>query len=246
MQFEPISAIMPIKGGGAFLRSALASIARQTVPVAELLVIDDGMDPSTHAIIAASAPPAAKTVVLPGPRSGPASARNCGLRAAQGALIAFLDDDDVWPDDKLERQCRYLAEHPDVLAVGGRIYWFHDWDEAGTPCPTAEDKSIIHVNLGAILARRTAFDRLGLFDEEFLYSEDVDFFLRMVDSGWPFALIDDNMLYYRRHPHSMTARGGEREMIDFRRALFSSLKRRKGKLARKLEEFLVSDRPPTP
>jgi glycosyltransferase involved in cell wall biosynthesis len=241
MQSEPVSVIMPIKGGGTFLRSALASVARQTVPVMELLVIDDGMDPSAHTIIAASAPTAAKTIVLPGPRSGPASARNCGLRAAHGALIAFLDDDDVWPDDKLQRQCRYLADHPDVLAVGGRIYWFHDWDETGRPCPSAGDRSIIHVNLGAILVRRAAFGHLGLFDEKFLYSEDVDFVLRMVDSGWPFALIDDNMLYYRRHAHSMTALGDEREMIDFRRALFSSLRRRKGKRARKLEEFLVSD-----
>jgi glycosyltransferase involved in cell wall biosynthesis len=240
MPAETISVIIPIKGDGPYLAPALDSIARQRVPVLEVLVIDDGMDAAAHATLAAAAPAEAKLTVIEGPRAGPAAARNSALRRAQGSLIAFLDDDDLWPDDKLARQCRYLADRADALAVGGRIFWFYDWDEAGLPRAHAQDQSVVHVNLGALLVRRNAFDRLGLLDEALLYSEDVDFVLRLVDSGSPFSILDEDTLHYRRHHLSMTGLGSEREMIDFRRALFASLRRRRGGPGRKLEEFLVA------
>ena len=209
-----------------------------------MIVIDDGMDASAHRTLMETAPPG-RDKGDRRPIRGGRPPREIADWGGKGELVAFLDDDDLWPQDKLARQCRFLSRHPEALAVGGRIFWFHEWDASGQPVPNGEDKSIVHVNLGALLVRRSTFDRFGELDEGFLYSEDVDFILRIVDSGQPFAILDDDMLYYRRHPNSMTGLGGDREMVDFRRALFSSLRRRRGKAGRKLEEFLVSDSEPS-
>ena len=74
--------------------------------------------------------------------------------------------------------------------------------------------------------RKDVFTRVGYFDETHTFAEDVDFVLRMSDSAEQFMILDHPTLYYRRHPASMTAVLSEREKIDFRRALFRSLKRR--------------------
>lgn len=241
-----VSVILPVKGPGSYLPAALASVAEQTVSVAEILAIDDGMEPSAVAALANARDAGLPITVLEGPRTGPAAARNCGLDRAKGSLVAFIDDDDIWPADKLARQCRFLAENPDAWAVGGRIHWFRRWDATGRPLPESDDIRILHVNLGAYLVRRSLFAEIGRLDGTYLYSEDVDFLLRLVDSGRHFAILDDVMLHYRRHPNSMSASGSEREKIDFRRALFASLRRRRGLPAdrpdRRLEKYLVSDR----
>ena len=111
-----ISVIMPVRGSGLYLADALRSLTVQSVPIAELIVIDDGMDDTAKNTLSACAGP--KPIILQGGGNGPAAARNVGLAAATGEFIGFLDDDDAWPRDKLTVQLARLAEHADEF--GGR------------------------------------------------------------------------------------------------------------------------------
>ena len=215
---------MPIRGVGQFLESALASLASQTLPITELLVVDDGMTAEPRRTLERFALPYR---VLEGPGRGPAAARNVAIDNAEGDLIAFLDDDDVWPVDKLTRQVGWLTAHAEDSAVGGWIVWFTEWDHArAEPAPTAELQSVLHVNLGAYVFHRRLFDEIGSLDDTLTFSEDVDLVLRMIDAGVSFSLIDRPMLYYRRHAASMTAGRTQTERRDFSRVLFRSLRRR--------------------
>lgn len=235
-----ISVVMPVRGPGLYLADALRSLNVQPVPIAELLVVDDGMDDGARRALAGAG---CKVIMLQGPGKGPAAARNVGLAAATGEIIGFLDDDDAWPRDKLSLQLARLAHYPDEAAVGGRSIWFEEWDHArAAPADRPTAQSLIHANLGAFLFRRGVFDRIGHFDETHTFAEDVDFVLRMSDASEQFVILDHPTLYYRRHQASMTAAKTDREQIDFRRALFRSLKRRpRGAMAGlSLHERLVS------
>ena len=95
----PISVVIPAYNAERFIATAIASVLAQTRPATEILVIDDGSTDST-----AARATAAGARVIAQRNQGPASARNTGIREAGEAWVAFLDADDAWTPDKLDRQ----------------------------------------------------------------------------------------------------------------------------------------------
>ncbi|HLJ79572.1 MAG TPA: glycosyltransferase family 2 protein [Acidobacteriaceae bacterium] len=121
-----VSAVIPTRGRPALVLSAIRSALRQTWHPLEVVVVLDGPDPETAAHLATIADPRVRVLPLP-ERAGGSAARNAGVEAARGEWIAFLDDDDEWFPDKIERQmeavrhatvwfpvitCRVVAQSP--------------------------------------------------------------------------------------------------------------------------------------
>lgn len=212
----------------AFIDAALRSIRRQDLEVHEVVLIDTGSTDATIDIANRHLAEGMNLKLLSSPGSGPGPARNVGLGVAEGDLIAFLDADDLWPAGKLARQLARLEAEPRVEMVTGYICYFETADDDGLqPAPDTRTERIFHVHLGACLYRREVFDRIGRFDEDFLYGEDVDLMLRLREQAVPFTILRSIELYYRRHPASMMASTNPRQLSDFRRAAFKSLQRRR-------------------
>ena len=109
MSENDISVVIPTLRRPALLSRALQSVFDQTFPPSEVIVVVDGTDPETRAILAHHAHPRLK--VLQNERSlSAAGARNAGVAAAAGTWIAFLDDDDQWYPRKLELQLQFALE----------------------------------------------------------------------------------------------------------------------------------------
>ncbi len=106
-----ISCIVPVFNGERYLREALDSIFAQTYRPLEILVADDGSTDRTPYIAAAFGN---RLRYLRQDNQGPAAARNLGIRAATGEFIAFLDADDVWHPEKLERQMARFQVRPEL------------------------------------------------------------------------------------------------------------------------------------
>ncbi len=223
-----ISTITPVRNGELFIADAVRSIQSQAIEVAEIHIIDDGSTDGTRAIVNRLAADDSRIQIHDGPCRGPGPARSVGLNAATGDCIAFLDCDDMWPPDKLEVQLSRLQAQPEVGMVSGFVKYFNkqDGDELA-PAADSRTEEIVHVHLGACLYWRTVFDKVGIFDENFLYSEDVDLMLRIREAGIPFAIMNEITLFYRRHDNSMTSRLTHEEKRDFHRSLTNSLMRRK-------------------
>ncbi len=115
-----ISVVIPAYNSATFLADALASAWGQSRRPAEILVVDDGSTDSTRALAAASG----ATVLETGVNSGPATARNIGMRAAMGDLIAFLDADDLWEPDHLLVCAGLLEQHPDAAVAFSMVSHF--------------------------------------------------------------------------------------------------------------------------
>lgn len=223
-----ISVIMPVRNGEKYIADALKTILDQAWPVQEILVVDDGSTDRSREIVETLASRFPAIHVLDGPRRGPGPARNVGLRIARGEFIGFLDCDDLWPADKLSLHLARFARTPHMDVVSGFVSYFNrQMTDAPAPDPAAITDELFHVHLGATLYRRTVFDRVGIFDENFLYSEDVDLMLRIREADIPMTILNAVTLCYRRHAESMTSTYTVEEKRDFNRALMQSLMRRR-------------------
>ncbi|MCX6043477.1 MAG: glycosyltransferase, partial [Chloroflexi bacterium] len=199
----PISVIVVVRNGERFLAEALASIGAQTCKPAEVIVVDGGSTDQSVAI--ASSFPWVRLIHQTD--RGLAAARNQGVQAAAGDLLAFLDADDLWEIDKLARQADYLAAQPQHAAVTGQLIRF-----AQPHCPIPDQYQNSWLNQpapaytpGGLLIRRELFDRCGYFDPAFVIGCDSDWLARLQDAGWPLAILPQVVLRKRIHEGNLSS-----------------------------------------
>lgn len=110
---------MPAYRTGPWIGEAIGSVLAQTMGELELIVVDDSSPDDTLARARAAAGDDPRVIIMAlETNAGAAAARNAAIRAARGRYIAFLDSDDLWYPDKLERQLAFMARHALGLAYG--------------------------------------------------------------------------------------------------------------------------------
>jgi glycosyltransferase involved in cell wall biosynthesis len=195
-----VSVVVASYNGERFLAETLESVFAQDYDPFEVVFVDDGSSDGT-AEIARSFP---LRYVYQENRGLPA-ARNAGVALATGELVAFVDDDDLWPRTKLSVQANYLANHEDVGCVLGRNEWIV---EDGVEPPRLERDPIFHelggIQLVTMMIRRRTFDEIGGFDASYRYAEDRDLFVRLREHGIEIAVLPDLVLSKRLHGSNMT------------------------------------------
>ena len=116
-----VSVVIPAYKAARTIGRAVESVIRQTSPPEEILVVDDG-SPDADALIEALRPFGTAVTLLRKPNGGASSARNEGIDRARGEWVAFLDADDYWEPEKLERQLAVAREYPEVSVIGCMLY----------------------------------------------------------------------------------------------------------------------------
>ena len=218
---EPfVSVIMPAYNSRAYLAESIQSVLDQDYEALELIIVDDG---STDGTADLARQFGERVRVIEQQNSGPAAARNRGVKAARGELIAFIDSDDIWVPGKTRAQVDYLRSNPDVGVVFGRlIRWFANADGSFDPPPDspapAEGQVIVEEESGWIypemlldsviwivsaMVRKSLWESLNGLDEALRIGEDYDFFIRAsrlcrIDE------LDRLVAYYRIHNQSTT------------------------------------------
>lgn len=199
-----ISVIIPVYNGETYLGTAVESVLGQTYRQIELIVVDDGSVDRT-ADVARSYP---DVVYVRQTNQGNAVARNTGLEHASGAYLSLLDADDYWPENKCAVQMKYLNDHPEFGCVIGRMRNF--LAEGFERPPWLPEKSLsddwIALSLGAMLARRSVFERIGGFDTRYWHGNDFEWFIRLKETGIPMAVLPDIFLYRRIHGNNESRR----------------------------------------
>ncbi|MGE3874434.1 MAG: glycosyltransferase family 2 protein [Parvibaculaceae bacterium] len=227
MAEQTVSVIIPCADQSQYLATAIASLARQTRPVDEIILVHPADDGATAALALRLAGTEPRLKIVSVAERLPAAARNAGLLAAGGDVIGFLDADDAWTPTKLALQLAKLASLPEAAAVGGLLLRCDDIDLESLAPVAVSGEAFVAPTLGALLCRRAVFDRIGLLDTEQRYSEDVEFYMRMRDLGVAFLALDEVVLYYRQHPASMMHASTPRKDSDLRLAVFKSIRRRR-------------------
>jgi len=191
-----VSVIIPAYNREAYLGEAIESALRQTRPPDEIVVVDDGSTDRTAEI----AQSFGKTVrCLSQANQGAGAARNAGLQATRGNLVAFLDSDDLWLERKLEIQIAFLQAHPELDLVTCHMKSFLSPEIDPTTVPAFDEKAIAACNSTSLLARRKIFTRVGLFEAELRDGEFIDWFGRAQEKGIRYQILPDLLVLRRVH-----------------------------------------------
>jgi GT2 family glycosyltransferase len=178
-----ISVIIPCYNAEPFLAEALESVMKQTRPVDEVLVVDD-CSTDRSAEIARSY---GARVISTGRNSGHAAARNVGIEAARGNLIAWLDADDYWNPNHCEVVCGLLERHPDAAVAYSAIRQFGTRSGIYYVSPRDhepfdafwESFRNCFVSTNCAVMWRSAYLEVGGFDPRIRIASDYDFWLRL-------------------------------------------------------------------
>ena len=200
-----VSVVIPCHNGEHYLREALESALGQTRAPDEILLLDDGSTDKSAEIARSFGP---RVTVISQKNVGQSATRNRGIDEARGDFIAFLDADDIWLPDKIERQLRLLETTPDVDLIY-TAYFGLTPDGAKRPVSVPDAASIVAaLRLACPILPSTVMVRKSLlagerFDATLSSSEDWDLFYRLSKRG-TFGVIDDPLICYRSHPASVT------------------------------------------
>jgi glycosyltransferase involved in cell wall biosynthesis len=209
-----VSVIVPAYNVSEFIVDALNSVLAQRFTDYEVIVINDG-SPDTDALERALAPFMSRIVYLKQENRGVSAARNTGIKAARGPLLAFLDGDDTWLPNYLEVQVARIQADPKIDVLYPNVLMFGGPSEAGeefmTICPSNGEVTFERLILqecnvsNCSIARRDTLVRAGLFDESLRSVEDFDLWLRVIKQGGCIKYHRDVLARYRRRPGSLTA-----------------------------------------
>jgi glycosyltransferase involved in cell wall biosynthesis len=207
-----VSVIIPAYNTAAYIGETLASVFAQTYRAYEVLVINDGSD-DTPALEAVLAPYGARIRYVRQANGGASNARNTGVRLARGTYVAFLDSDDCWLPDFLSAQVSRLEEDPQIAVSYANAWFFGETPLAGrdymsllpsTGAVTLSSLVEQRCNVLGVVARRSALEAAGLFDESLSTAEDFDLWLRLVAQGWRIVYDRQPRWRYRKRGGSLT------------------------------------------
>lgn len=216
-----VSIIIPTHDRAELVGDAVRSVLDQHVPGLEVIVVDDGSSDDTGRVLRTGFGGAIRVVCQD--NAGPAAARNTGIDVASGALVGFLDSDDLsLPGSILERMqhldgassAAMVVGRSQVLIAPGPPSTGSEWRAEGAPVTSRL--------LGATLVRREALDRIGPFDERMRFGEDEDWFWRADELGLTVLIVDVVCQQVRRHDSNMTLDHAGRQ-----RALLQLVKNRR-------------------
>lgn len=183
-----VSVIIPTYNRRDFVREAIASVCAQTYRDFELIVVDDGSTDGTARIVEEFRQGRAHAVqYIFQTNQGVSAARNHGVVRSSGALLAFLDSDDVWQPEKLAAQIVFFNAQPAAqicqtqevwLRRGVRVNPRHKHRKSGGDI-FSRSLELCLVSPSAVMMQRTLFERMGGFDEQLPACEDYDLWLRI-------------------------------------------------------------------
>jgi glycosyltransferase involved in cell wall biosynthesis len=206
-----VSVIIAVFNGADYVGESVSSaLASRDVPL-EVLVIDDGSSDGTWEVLETFGDRIRK---VRQDHAGPYTARNLGARLARGEWLAFLDADDAWLPDKLNRQLALAGD--DIGLVFTDCVNFGSFDRVKQR--QSENTRFFEgdvfeplllnnfISLSSVMIRKRWFDRLGGFSEEHTGVQDWDLWLRYSAAGGLVGLVPEALTCYRIHPGQMTNR----------------------------------------
>jgi len=209
-----VSVIVPSYNAAPFIEETLNSIFAQTYRDYEVIVVNDG-SPDTPKLERVLAPYQNRIAYIKQENRGPAGARNTGIRHAHGEFLAFLDSDDIWLPEFLERQLNFFRENPSFDLVCADCVYFGDttlqgksWQSLDPIEPPVTWEKILPRYGGAfpsfVLVRRQIVSKVGFFDQESSPLEDYNYWLRLLYCGGKWAYHPKVLGRRRVHSQSLT------------------------------------------
>jgi teichuronic acid biosynthesis glycosyltransferase TuaG len=252
-----VSVIIPVFNGEEYISETIRSIQSQSFQNWELIITDDGSTDRTAEILKGFAIQDNRIGVLSQPNGGMGKARNFAISKAKGKYLAFIDADDLWFHDKLEKQLHAIQEESaDLVYTSGIVF-------QGSTDNVLEEWNVPHgaqdynalflkqmygftVPVLSVFVRKECVTDVGGFEENKLshFAADYQLWLRIMDNGAKFYGIDEPLFYYRVHEKQATfddslALGSVLWSLKFAKLNSISEKLKKKIMMQRLDRFVV-------
>jgi glycosyltransferase involved in cell wall biosynthesis len=216
-----VSVIIPNYNYGRYLSAAIDSVLGQTYSHLEVIVVDDGSTDGSEAVLRGYE---GRVSWFQQRNQGVSAARNRGIQESRGELIAFLDADDVWHPQKIERQIAVLQDPAVGIVCTGLQYISTSGQSLGTNLCGGRGrvlhefallrKTVVLAGGSSVLVRKECFTRAGLFDAELSTSADWDMW-RRIACYYDIEVVREPLISYRLHSSAMHRDVGlmERDML---------------------------------
>ncbi len=217
--FEPlISVIIPSYNSEKYISETIHSVLNQTYQRFEILVVDDSSEDSTCEVVKKIAAKDKRINIFKIEHSGaPSIPRNFGIKKANGELIAFIDSDDLWVKNKLERQLKYFKRFPELIFVYSMSVTFGDvsifssyYEVLPLTFRAAHTRNDLinggnSIPLSTVMVWTNKLREINGFDEdpELNIGEDYDLWIRLSSLG-KFIFIPRIQTYYRIHQKQLS------------------------------------------
>lgn len=227
--YERISVIIPLYNHERYITYALESVFSQSVPVKEIIVIDDGSNDASLKIARKYSESHPEMTVWSHPNQGAHYTINTGIQRATGEFVSILNSDDAYSENRFAECLAIFDANPNLAAVCTGLSFV---DENGKTIQNpwyvqaldfyrkVNDLSLalIHGNFimttSNIIVRRSVFDEIGYFSA-LRYAHDLDFFLRLLLNGKQIHFHDKPLLGYRIHPTNTINEGILRVKVEW-------------------------------
>lgn len=216
-----VSAVIPCYNGEQYVSEAIESVLSQTAGPVEIVVVDDGSSDNSVAVVERYTGGNNVTLIRHAENRGIAAARNTGVRASRGSYIGFLDQDDLWHEDKIKYQLPAFEndESGEIGVVFSNITFLDERRKGPALQPNKAPRGVDrfghddliaslfmknYVQIGATLTRRECFDTVGYLDETIRSgSDDFEFLVRAAGS-YRFSHVDRTLFFRRLHETNYT------------------------------------------
>jgi len=206
-----ITTVIPVRNRIKFIARALESVHAQTHQPAEIIVVDDAStDGTTNFLMEQTKQTTNLKVIALEQNIGAAEARNIGIRHAKGDLIAFLDSDDAWYPQKLEKQIAEFRLDDSVIAVfsGSRVV-YSDHSFSHIPAPEVTLTDLFYSNAlsttSSALISKNALVQVGGFDRSLPSCQDWDLFIRLAEIG-KIRVVQEELIEFLNHDEGRISR----------------------------------------
>lgn len=204
-----VSVVIPVYNGEKYIEECLESVYQQTYRPIEVVVVDDGSTDNSLEVIENS--PGEKKIISQ-QNKDVSHARNTGVQNASGEFIAFLDQDDLWHHEKLEKQIQAFSDNPEVDLVFSDLIKFNDEGKKRRAkdrhkyASRLNDQNLFEMLVrknvlmpSGVMVRKKSFVRAGMFDAQFKTCGDYEMWLRMAAKGMKFRYLPEPLTLYRQH-----------------------------------------------
>lgn len=209
-----VSVLLPVYNSADTVAKAADSILTGNDVALEVILIDDGSTDGSSEVLRSIARDS-RVRVISHPNMGMSPSLNRGIAAASAPFIARMDADDISAPGRLDRQARFLSDHPDVVMVGGQIRRVVQGEPTSASDFPLDHRGIVKALVQghnamchpAVMIRKSALDVIGGY-WDLPYGEDWDLFLRLAEVGG-LANLDQHVLDYTYNDTGMNALGTE-------------------------------------
>jgi glycosyltransferase involved in cell wall biosynthesis len=200
-----VSIIIPAYNASLYLQRAIESVLKQTFENFELIIVNDGSIDNTEDIVKRFQKKDKRIRYIQHDKNrGSSEARNTGIKTAKGKYVAFLDSDDEWLENKLEKQLE-VFKNPQINVVTCWAYWVDEIKNKTSiyAVPYFDDslpyilrENYLLSNPSGVVLKKSVIKKVGLFDNSLIFVEDWDYWIRIIENGYNFYVISQPLLKY--------------------------------------------------